>query len=622
MACNKCFLIVSLSIFLLSCGGGGGDNSTPPPAPAPQPTNAAPTANAGVTQTVSEQVLVHLSGSGSDSDGSISSYHWTQTAGASVKMHASDTAEISFDAPAAAAQSILTFQLLVTDNDGATNSDSVDITVNSNPVPKSAIWEPSLISECVTGQNISPVVATLANTMTDVGQILFEPSILYSDQAFTWFEKAEPGVASMISTALRDNGYEVVDSDDKSLVFDDGTHGDFTAGDGIYTRDCVYVPVSTLDYRRRRNDDEFVSFQGIWVLDAELRNTEVTSYIAEGIRVNDAGFFIELGEDYQRRFEYPQSLTYISYCQACAMAWQLSGDVFDFFVLGTRDHSGGVGYARIHDNILGTGFNPPCEPRSYCYDIIDGQEHQKLTGIVAMRDPSIGGLNHELGHGFLGIETRDFPVAGARAWNAGDLWHLDSDITVTGELAGPFWDPIRGYPYAVKLENDQGHEAGTYLTEDDQGDFRLKSLDDNNRIWDDILLYMMGLMPPEEVTKTYYKLLNPSLDNCVNGEWDTICSSDLVTAEEVIPFTVDDFISQFGTRSVPDFFDPRQIQMGVLNVSDRPHTDAEIVWFTNVYRDFVTSTNVSAHWSTGETTWHWATKGLSTININAQEFIQ
>jgi hypothetical protein len=566
-------------------------------------------------QIVNEQILVHLNGSGTDSDGSIANYNWVQTSGASVIMHASDIADISFDAPAASAQSILSFQLTVTDDDGATAVDIVDITVNSNPVPKTELWEPSLKSACLADQNISPILASVANTITEVGQRLSEPSIIFSDQTFTWLQRAEPGNSSIVSEPLRDFGYEVLDSDDKALIFDDGTHGDLTAGDGIYTRSCVYVPSATLAGK------DFVEVSGLWLLDASLRNSETASYIAEGIRVNNSGFFIEMGEVYQTRFTNFSNMSYANYCRACIKAWQLAGDVFDFIVLSTRDPVGGAGYARVHDHILGTGFNPPCDNRSYCHEIIDGEQHQKLTGIISMLWPGLGGLNHELGHGFLGTETRDFPAADERAWNAGDLVHLDSDITVTGELAGPFWDPIRGYPYSVQLENGQGERSETYLTEDDQGVFRLTSVDDNNRIWDDILLYMMGLMSPEEVTKTYYKLFNPILDNCVNEEWHTICSSDLVTAEEVISFTVNDFINQFGSRTVPSIIDPTDIQIGVLNLSDRAHTQAEIVWFSNGYRDFANSTSVEGQWDT-QTTWYWATKGLSQININAEQFTQ
>lgn len=600
--------IISVGAVVVSCGGGGGTSSAPELPP--PPVNVAPIVEAGSDLTVGEQTKVDLIGSASDSDGTISTYNWTQTSGIAVKLSGTDTAETSFDAPAASKQIILTFQLTATDNNGAATTDTVNVTVNSNPGSVLEKWEPSLISECTTDSNISPVLPLAPNLMTQNGQRVMEPSIIFIDQTFTFLLKAAPDAPSLSVDLLRFGGYGVVGVDDVSLVFDDGTHGDLVAGDGIFTRSCLYVLEESLA------GNDFVHSSNLWALSTALRGTETADYIAQGVRVNDAGFFIELGDEYSNRLTNNWRLLNPEYCQACLRAWQLAGDIFDFFAMSTRDPVGGAGYVRVHDNILGTGFNPPCEPRSYCYSIIDGQEHQKLTGIIWMGWPGIGGLNHELGHGFLGVETRNFPADGARAWNAGDLFHLDSDITVTGELAGPFWDPVRGWPHAVQLENEAGERFETYLTEDVDGIFRLKALDDNNRIWDDILLYMMGLLPPEDVTKTYYKLFNPRLSDCITEELNTVCTNDLVTAEELIPFTVTDFIAQFGTRSVPPYLDPKRIQMGVLNISDRPHTEAEIVWLTKAYREFVTSSEAVGQFIDG-TPWSWATKGLSTIEINA-----
>jgi hypothetical protein len=602
-------LIFAFATVFTSCGGGGGTAS--PPALPPPPANIAPIVDAGSNLTVGEQTKVDLIGSASDSDGTISSYNWTQTSGIAVKLNKTDTAETSFDAPAVSRQATLIFQLTATDNAGGKTSDTVEVTVNSNPVSLIANWEPSLISECTTDSNISPVLSLASDFLTQDGQRVMEPSIIFIDQTFTLLLKAPPDTTSLSLDLLKFGGYGVVGDDDVSLVFDDGTHGDLVAGDGIFTRSCLYLRAESLA------GNDYVQSSNLWTLSDALRGTETANYIAQGIRVNDAGFFIELGDEYSNRLTSNWRLLSPETCQACLKAWQLAGDIFDFFAMSTRDPAAGAGYVRVHDNILGTGFNPPCEPRSYCYSVIDGQEHQKLTGIIWMGWPGLGGLNHELGHGFLGVETRNFPADGARAWNAGDLFHLDSDITVTGELSGPFWDPVRGWPHAVQLENEAGERSDTYLIEDVDGTFRLKELDDNNRIWDDILLYMMGLLSPEEVTKTYYKLFNPSLSGCVTEEINTVCTNDLVTAEELIPFTVTDFIAQFGARSVPPYLDPKRIQMGVLNISDRPHTEAEIVWLTKAYREFTTSSDAAGQLVDG-TPWSWATKGLSTIDINAE----
>lgn len=93
--------------------------------------NQAPTANAGADQGVNEGAAVTLAGSGTDADGTIVSYQWTQTAGPSVTLTGATTTTATFTAPAVTADTVLSFQLTVTDNQGATGTDSVDVTVRN-----------------------------------------------------------------------------------------------------------------------------------------------------------------------------------------------------------------------------------------------------------------------------------------------------------------------------------------------------------------------------------------------------------------------------------------------------------------------------------------------------------
>ena len=92
----------------------------------------APVANAGPNQTVLEGATVTLNGSGSsDSDGSIVSYQWVQTAGTpTVSLNVANPQRPTFTAPmVAGASGVFTFRLTVTDDDGLTGTDLVDITV-------------------------------------------------------------------------------------------------------------------------------------------------------------------------------------------------------------------------------------------------------------------------------------------------------------------------------------------------------------------------------------------------------------------------------------------------------------------------------------------------------------
>ena len=120
------FFLSIILISITSCGGGA-ESAAPAPTPAPQ--NNTPLTNAGNDLTVNENTTVNLSGSGSDPDGSISSYSWSQTSGTAVTLTNANSANVSFVSPSINANEILTFKLVVKDNDGASANDSIDITV-------------------------------------------------------------------------------------------------------------------------------------------------------------------------------------------------------------------------------------------------------------------------------------------------------------------------------------------------------------------------------------------------------------------------------------------------------------------------------------------------------------
>jgi hypothetical protein len=94
--------------------------------------NQHPVAHAGSDQTVDEDTEVTLNGSGSsDLDGTLTTFAWEQLSGVSVSLSSSSSATTSFNAPEVDEDSILTFRLTVIDNNNATSSDNVAITVEN-----------------------------------------------------------------------------------------------------------------------------------------------------------------------------------------------------------------------------------------------------------------------------------------------------------------------------------------------------------------------------------------------------------------------------------------------------------------------------------------------------------
>lgn len=99
----------------------------------PEPENKAPTANAGANKTVETGDEVVIRGNGEDSDGEITSWSWSQVSGPGVTLSGAGTREVSFRAPASAAT--IRLRLQVTDNDGATDTDDVIVTVEEPSEP-------------------------------------------------------------------------------------------------------------------------------------------------------------------------------------------------------------------------------------------------------------------------------------------------------------------------------------------------------------------------------------------------------------------------------------------------------------------------------------------------------
>jgi lysophospholipase L1-like esterase len=114
-------------IFRLTVMDNDGDSASDEVTVTVKPANSLPRAHAGFDQFVIGQTLVTLSGSGSDTDGPAVSYVWTQVEGTAVIVSNANTATAAFTAPSKT--DLLTFRLTVIDNEGASASDDVTISV-------------------------------------------------------------------------------------------------------------------------------------------------------------------------------------------------------------------------------------------------------------------------------------------------------------------------------------------------------------------------------------------------------------------------------------------------------------------------------------------------------------
>ena len=90
-----------------------------------------PVASAGPDQIVNEGTSVTLNGTASkDPDGNITSYSWRQIVGNSIELSEENTATTTFVAPHVLKNNtLLTFELKVTDNDNASDINTVNIMI-------------------------------------------------------------------------------------------------------------------------------------------------------------------------------------------------------------------------------------------------------------------------------------------------------------------------------------------------------------------------------------------------------------------------------------------------------------------------------------------------------------
>ena len=89
-----------------------------------------PVANAGPDQTVGIGQEVLLDGTESyDPEGKLVSNEWKQTSGPTVQLSGADTLQPTFSAPSEEESKDLTFELVVNDGEGPSESDTVTVTV-------------------------------------------------------------------------------------------------------------------------------------------------------------------------------------------------------------------------------------------------------------------------------------------------------------------------------------------------------------------------------------------------------------------------------------------------------------------------------------------------------------
>jgi gliding motility-associated-like protein len=136
------------------------------------PANVPPTANAGSNRTITLPTnSLNINGVGTDSDGTITTYSWSKTAGPSVTISGASSANLSLTN---LIEGSYTFRLTVTDDDGATATDNVSITVNAaavNQIPTVSVGSDRNI---LLPTNTATINATASDSDGSIASYLWE----------------------------------------------------------------------------------------------------------------------------------------------------------------------------------------------------------------------------------------------------------------------------------------------------------------------------------------------------------------------------------------------------------------------------------------------------------------
>ena len=414
-------------------------------------------------------------------------------------------------------------------------------------------------------------------------------------------------------------------------LYDDGTHGDAVAGDGLYTNNCMKLTYDT-DF----SNESYVDKGGVRVVDPNLKGTVEIKHISENTWATRNSLFMNIGYDYSQyeNNNYPIVFSPNLDTQAYSRIFKLFDDNINGIVLGSREYSHGGHMMRLADHIRGTGFfqnyyesngkpAPAQDNKIKVGPWSDGKTHLELQMVLMLGSPEFGSFVHEFQHsiyGQTGGGKYGFPRPGYRESLSDDGMHLSPASTATNTLQGGFKVlQSDGRTYKPVFIVTPTERFSTRVVKD--GD-KFKAIKRDSIQDSQIFLYAAGLLKPEEVTETYYQLVNPTVIGCVEtNEYFECDENNEVKATEVISWDINDYINHYGPRSFAYGEEPEKLNLTFSVLSERKFTEAEIV-FSHYFANEVV--NGDDNWRNpqgDEYNLNFVWDGLGGINFDIFEFL-
>jgi len=331
-------------------------------------------------------------------------------------------------------------------------------------------------------------------------------------------------------------------------LVDNGTGGDATAGDGVYS---VSIPVQQILSRRTADDIFRVDIGFIDVFQgssrtmrvngsAQVRAPEIPSVTVKSLGANAQLSQHILNISSASLFRTHNLLT-PEIGPVAQLAYQYLADQFDFlnivfdraqienrYHFYTRNSVSGIGEAMINNNGLYGGSS-------------------KLIGITVFPlsdyfDGASPAHQHELGHQWINFLANSSTSSGSPHWPASTMAADIMGLSIPGSGAGG--------------------NFGCKLTPEGNG-LRTAALSSSRAMsFNPLDLYLMGLMPASEVPDQWVVT-----DSNFGANWATLCDGRLLSSG-FTRLTVNDVIAANGTRSPAYTSSQRTFRVATVVVSD------------------------------------------------------
>ena len=394
-------------------------------------------------------------------------------------------------------------------------------------------------------------------------------------------------------------------------LYDDGSRGDRSADDGVYTLDGVTTATLPPDmwlfqgmagtagfdlqitYTNGQTAD--TGYAQIRVVDPSIRYP--AEQVTPDLYASEYALFVTdpQGEIFHGE-PYPSVDQEIDLGAASRKFYSIYPDDFDFLVVmpmhptyrPTYGYSEGpVPYATTvraaADNIGVDDY--------YIDDTVDYGSPERLLTVIYHSADYGSMITHEIGHTWSAFIGDAYGLQDQQYMTA--HWDANSDI---GGIMGMYVTPYADDPTTELDRSSQGLPTNFNLQANPDGSFRVVDAH-GYKVYVPLDLYLMGLIPPEEVPPVHI-LTNPDFSDLEH-----------VTAQDVKTYTYAELVDMAGGARLPAYPNTQSdFNIGFIYFADQGFSEAEIAWGSMVARESTLNESDTIN------TFYLATGGRSSLN--------